>query len=309
MVDKPAGWTSFDVVAKVRGILRQAQKQEMLGVSHLDAGQGSQEELAKRTNGTKSERSYAADAAMRQEPAGVASSAGQQGTAVRKIRVGHTGTLDPLATGLLVILIGNYTKKAEEYTKMDKVYEVTMRLGQTSTTGDQEGVISPFPGWHPGNNDVTMRLGMTSTTGDEEGAKTQISAHKSTANELQAVFEQFVGEQMQIPPQFSAIKVDGQRAYKLARAGKSVKLEPRMVTVSRLKVTRYGYPTVQFTAEVSSGTYVRSLVEDIGQKLSTGAYMTALRRTKVGKFFSVDAIDPTKINFEQIQENVIDKID
>lgn len=150
---------------------------------------------------------------------------------------------------------------------------------------------------------------MTSTTGDEEGAKTQISAHKSTANELQAVFEQFVGEQMQIPPQFSAIKVDGQRAYKLARAGKSVKLEPRMVTVSRLKVTRYGYPTVQFTAEVSSGTYVRSLVEDIGQKLSTGAYMTALRRTKVGKFFSVDAIDPTKINFEQIQENVIDKID
>ena len=279
MVDKPAGWTSFDVVAKVRGILRQAQKQEMLGVSHLDAGQGSQEELAKRTNGTKSERSYAADAAMRQEPAGVASSAGQQGTAVRKIRVGHTGTLDPLATGLLVILIGNYTKKAEEYTKMDKVYE------------------------------VTMRLGMTSTTGDEEGAKTQISAHKSTANELQAVFEQFVGEQMQIPPQFSAIKVDGQRAYKLARAGKSVKLEPRMVTVSRLKVTRYGYPTVQFTAEVSSGTYVRSLVEDIGQKLSTGAYMTALRRTKVGKFFSVDAIDPTKINFEQIQENVIDKID
>jgi len=223
LIDKPVGWTSFDVVAKVRGMLRQQLKAE----------------------GTK-----------------------------LKVKVGHTGTLDPLATGLLVLLIGNYTKRAEEYTKSDKTYEVTMKLGETSTTGD------------------------------EEGEKTQVSTHQPTKAELQAAFEQFSGEIMQTPPQFSAIKVDGQRAYKLARAGKEVKLEPRQVTVYRLELTDYKYPSVQFTTEVSSGTYIRSLVKDIGKELSTDAYMTALRRTKVGRFNIQNAIDPTKINIEHIQANI-----
>ena len=230
MVDKPVGWTSFDVVAKVRNVLRSSQ----VSVVSIQSRKQTTDD-------------------------------GLQITPSRKVKVGHTGTLDPLATGLLVILVGSYTKRADEYTKMDKVYDVTMRLGQTSTTGDEEGV------------------------------KTQVSTHKPTQKELQAVIEQFIGEIMQTPPQFSAIKVDGQRAYKLARAGKAVKLEPRKVTITRLNVTHFDYPTVQFTAEVSSGTYIRSLVEDIGKQLGTGAYMTALRRTNVGKFKIDDAIDPKNI--------------
>jgi len=230
LVDKPVGWTSFDVVAKVRNVLRSSQ----VSVVSIQSRKQTTDD-------------------------------GLQITPSRKVKVGHTGTLDPLATGLLVILVGSYTKRADEYTKMDKVYDVTMRLGQTSTTGDEEGV------------------------------KTQVSTHKPTQKELQAVIEQFIGEIMQTPPQFSAIKVDGQRAYKLARAGKAVKLEPRKVTITRLNVTHFDYPTVQFTAEVSSGTYIRSLVEDIGKQLGTGAYMTALRRTNVGKFKIDDAIDPKNI--------------
>jgi tRNA pseudouridine55 synthase len=204
LVDKPQGWTSHDVVAKIRTTLKK------------EAGQ--------------------------------------------KIKVGHTGTLDPLATGLLVILVGSYTKKAPELSKLDKVYEVTVKLGQTSSTGD------------------------------EEGEKTQISTHQPNLNGIKATAEQFIGEIEQIPPSFSAIKVDGQRAYKLARQGKEVKLEPRKVTIYSLEITDYDYPIAKFTTKVSSGTYVRSLVEDIGQKLSTGAYMSGLRRTQVGQFDLAEAI-------------------
>lgn len=236
LVDKPAGWTSFDVVAKVRSTLRSNQ------VSVVSSQYGRQN----------------TDNRLQTTPS-------------QKVKVGHTGTLDPLATGLLVILVGNYTKRAEEFTKLDKTYEVTMKLGETSTTGD------------------------------EEGTKTQISTHKPAKAELLKVFEQFIGEIMQTPPQFSAIKVDGQRAYKLARAGKSVKLEPRKVAVTRLNVTHFDYPTVQFTAEVSSGTYIRSLVEDIGQKLGTGAYMTALRRTKVGSYKLNQAILPQEIDLTSLR--------
>lgn len=198
LIDKPAGWTSFDVVAKVRGLLRQA------GVS--------------------------------------------------KPKVGHCGTLDPLATGLLVIVVGSYTKRAQEFTKLDKTYEVTMKLGQTSTTGD------------------------------EEGDKTVISTQKPSQNAVEAAVRSFLGDSQQIPPQFSAIKVDGQRAYKLARQGKAVNLEPRSITIHEITDISYDYPVVKFTASVSSGTYIRSLVEDIGAKLETGAYMTALRRTRIGGF-------------------------
>ncbi len=210
LIDKPKGWTSFDVVAKVRGMLKQAQPT---------------------TTGEKP----------------------------RKIKVGHCGTLDPLATGLLVLVVGDYTKKAQEFTKLDKIYEVTMKLGQTSTTGDEEGV------------------------------KTVVSNEKPPLGLPQTVLEGFVGESQQIPPQFSAIKVGGQRAYKLAREGKAVKLEPRQVTIYSITEVTYAYPEVSFTVKVSSGTYIRSLVEDIGTKLGTGAYMSDLSRTKVGDFLLEDA--------------------
>jgi tRNA pseudouridine55 synthase len=220
LIDKPKGWTSFDVVAKIRGLVRK------------ETGQ-------------------------------------------KKPKVGHTGTLDPLATGLMIVVLGKYTKRAEEFSKLDKTYEVTMRLGQTSTTGD------------------------------EEGEKTDTSDRIPSRDEIDAVLRIFVGKIEQVPPAFSAMKIDGQRAYKLARAGKEVKLEPRPVTIHSINLDDYSYPEAIFTADVSSGTYIRSLVEDTGHKLGTGAYTSDLRRTKVGKFSVQDAQTVEGLNNEDILSHLI----
>ncbi len=170
-------------------------------------------------------------------------------------KVGHTGTLDPLATGLLVLLVGkDYTRRAGEFSKLDKVYE------------------------------VTMKLGFTSTTGDEEGEKTAVSATIPTRKAVLEALGRLQGHIMQIPPQFSAMKVNGQRAYELARKGEKVELEARPVTIYSSELAKYDYPYVYFTSRVSSGTYIRSLVEDLGKLLGTGAYMSDLRRTRVGEF-------------------------
>jgi tRNA pseudouridine55 synthase len=195
-------------------------------------------------------------------------------TAKKRFPVGHTGTLDPLATGLLVILVGNYTKRAPELSKLDKTYEVTMKLGQTSTTGD------------------------------DEGEKTRVSTQKPEKTVLRTALKAFEGEIEQTPPIYSAVKIDGQRAYKLARAGKAVKMEPRQVKIYGIELGPYQYPLVQFTARVSSGTYIRSLVEDIGKKLGTGAYMGDLKRTKVGDFDVASALEATALNAEQIYEHL-----
>ncbi len=204
LVDKPKGWTSFDVVAKVRNTLKK------------EAG--------------------------------------------KKIKVGHTGTLDPLATGLMIVVTGSYCKRAGEFSKLDKTYEVTMKLGQTSSTGD------------------------------EEGEKTEVSSKKPIKDEVLTALQSFVGESMQTPPIYSAIKVNGQRAYKLARDGKEVVIEPRKIHINSMELTDYSYPEVKFTTSVGSGTYIRSLVEDIGKKLQTGAYMPNLRRTTVDGFSIEDAV-------------------
>ncbi len=192
----------------------------------------------------------------------------------KRFPVGHTGTLDPLATGLLVLLLGDYTKRAPELTKLDKTYEVTMKLGETSTTGDEEGV------------------------------KAVVNTKKPTVKELEEAIKSFEGEIEQIPPAFSAIKVNGQRAYKLARAGKEVKIEPRKVKIYKITGIKYDYPIANFTARVSSGTYIRTLVEDIGNKLGTGAYMSDLHRTKVGEFDVDDAISMESIDAEKIYQNI-----
>jgi tRNA pseudouridine55 synthase len=139
-----------------------------------------------------------------------------------------------------------------------------------------------------------MRLGQTSTTGDEEGEKAVVSGKQPTRQEVEAALEKFEGRIMQTPPAFSAIKVNGQRAYKLARAGKAPELEPRPVTIHHITLDAYSYPAARFTARVSSGTYIRSLVEDIGEHLGTGAYMSALRRTAVGTF-AVQGAPPADI--------------
>ena len=197
------------------------------------------------------------------------------GTKPKNTKVGHTGTLDPLATGLLVLVVGKeYTKRAGEFSKLDKTYEVTMKLGEASTTGD------------------------------EEGEKTAISDTIPAEKAVKEALKRFTGEIMQVPPIFSAMKVNGQRAYKLARAGKEVELEARPVTIHSTELTNYEYPSVKFTSHVSSGTYIRSLVEDLGKDLGTGAYMSDLRRTTVGEFNINDSVPIEGINAELIQKNL-----
>jgi tRNA pseudouridine55 synthase len=177
------------------------------------------------------------------------------GTKPKNTKVGHTGTLDPMATGLLVLLIGKeYTRRAGELSKLDKTYEVTMKLGETSTTAD------------------------------EEGEKTVVSDAVPTEKAVLEALERLQGQIMQVPPAFSAMKINGQRAYKLARKGETVELEARPVTIYSSELTSYDYPYVKFTSRVSSGTYIRSLVTDLGELLGTGAYMSDLRRTSIGDF-------------------------
>jgi tRNA pseudouridine55 synthase len=195
----------------------------------------------------------------------------------KRFPVGHTGTLDPLATGLLVLLLGKYTKFAPQLTKLDKTYEVTMRLGQTSTTGDGEGEKLP------------------------------VSDTQPTEELVRQALTQFTGDLMQTPPIYSAIKINGQRAYKLARQGKAPELEARPVHINSIVFTNYSYPDVTFTADVSSGTYIRSLVEDIGKHLGTGAYMSGLRRTKVGEFSIENAIEPADISLELIVAHAFER--
>lgn len=211
LVDKPAGWTSFDVVAKIRGTIR---------------------------------RGY--------------TNKGEKPTK-RQLKVGHAGTLDPFATGLLVILLGEGTKKAEEFLKLDKVYEAEITLGKVSTTGDPEGEL------------------------------TSLSDARPSREEVEAVLARFTGEIRQRPPIFSAIKVNGQRAYKLARDGKEVEIPERTVVVHSLELLEYSYPLLTIRTHVGSGTYIRSLAVDIGDALGTGAYCSALRRTKIAKWSVEDA--------------------
>lgn len=216
LVDKPRDWTSFDVVAKIRGLLK-----------------------------------------------------AQTG---KKIKVGHTGTLDPLATGLMIVVVGSYCKRAQEFSKLDKTYQVTMKLGETSTTGD------------------------------EEGQKTQIATFVPSETQIRNAIIQFVGTVEQVPPAFSAIKVDGKRAYKLAREGIEPKLESRSVTIHKIVLQDYDYPFVSFVADVGSGTYIRSLVQNIGAKLGTGAYLSSLRRVSVGSFKISNAKLPQKVTPKDIHK-------
>lgn len=177
----------------------------------------------------------------------------------KKVKVGHCGTLDPFATGLLILVSGKMTRKAMEFTKLDKVYEAEFILGQESTTGDPEGEL------------------------------TQISDSVPTREQVEEVLTTFRGEITQRPPIFSAIKINGQRAYKLARDGKEVEIPERTITVYDLELLDYSYPSLKIRTHVSSGTYIRSLAVDIGTKLGTGAYCKELRRTKIADFSVVDA--------------------
>lgn len=199
-----------------------------------------------------------------------------EGKKPKNVKVGHAGTLDPFATGLLIVLVGKeYTRQAGDFSKKDKTYELTAILGKTSSTGDPEGEIK------------------------------DVSDIKPTLEEIKSTLANYRGEIMQKPPAFSAIKIDGQRAYKLARQGKTVEIEPRRVTIKRLELNEYNYPELKLTAEVSSGTYIRSLVEDIGSDLKVCAYTRELRRTSIDEYDLSGAVSVSDPNLlQKLNKNV-----
>lgn len=173
----------------------------------------------------------------------------------KKVKVGHTGTLDPFATGLLILLAGRATKRSNEFLKLDKEYVAEIRLGETSTTGDPEGEIQK-----------------------------SYSGEAPDFEEVKKVVQSFVGEIWQKVPAFSAVKVEGRRAYEMARKGLPVETPTRKVNIYNIEILEYRWPVLKIRTEVSSGTYIRTLGEDIGKKLGTGAYLTALRRTRIDKY-------------------------
>ena len=180
-------------------------------------------------------------------------------TGIKKI--GHAGTLDPLATGLMLVLVGKeFTRQADQLIKLDKSYDMGIALGFMSSTDDAEGELTAVSDKIPSEADITTAIAV------------------------------LTGEILQKPPAYSAIKVGGQRAYKLARAGKPVDIPARSVTVYDWKVSSYIYPALTASCGVSSGTYIRSLAHDLGDSLGTGAYLTELRRTRVGEYSLDDAI-------------------
>lgn len=207
LIDKPKGWTSFDVVAKVRSLARQA-------------------------------------------------------TGNKKIKVGHAGTLDPMATGLLIVLVGSATKEQDSFMKQDKVYQAEITLGYKSDTYDAEGQLAHV---------------------SDEILDTKV---------ISDAVRSFVGDIEQIPPAYSAIKIKGKKAYELARKGVTPEIKPRKVTIYSIDDIKYEYPKLGFDVHVSSGTYVRSLANDIGTKVNLGAYLSSLRRTKIGDYKIADAKQP-----------------
>ena len=211
LIDKPQGWTSFDVVNKVRGLIRHKYS-------------------------------------------------------IKKIKVGHSGTLDPMATGLLLICTGSWTKELHHLTGLDKKYTGLITLGIETDSYDAEGKI------------LETRELPTLTTAD-------ITHH----------LQSFHGEFEQYPPIFSAIKKDGKPLYELARAGKEVKTEPRKVKVYDLQVISYNAPVVEIMVHCGSGFYVRSLAHDLGAQIGCGAHLSGLIRTDVGAYQLKDAFSMEEV--------------
>jgi tRNA pseudouridine55 synthase len=212
LIDKPYDWTSFDVVRKIRNLIK-----------------------------------------------------------IKKI--GHAGTLDPLATGLLILCTGKFTKKINEYMAREKEYTGTITLGATTPTYDLESI--------------------------PENIK---SAKEITQEQITEAAKKFTGEIMQVPPVFSAIKKDGKRAYELARRGQEIELAARPITVSEFS-TIFNYPEVRFKIICSTGTYIRSLAHDLGQELGCGGYLSSLCRTRIGEFTLKDALTMDQF-IENLKENI-----
>jgi tRNA pseudouridine55 synthase len=206
LIDKPLNWTSFQVVNKIRWLIKQQFE-------------------------------------------------------IKKIKVGHAGTLDPLATGLLILCTGKFTKKIETYQAQVKEYTGTITLGGTTPSYDLESEI-----------DQTFDFS------------------NITTEEINTATQQFIGEIQQQPPIFSALKKDGKRLYEYARAGEEVEIPTRTINISEFEITNIEMPNVEFRVVCSKGTYIRSLAHDFGKALNNGAHLSALRRTKIGEFSVADAV-------------------
>ncbi|WP_298477307.1 tRNA pseudouridine(55) synthase TruB [uncultured Maribacter sp.] len=184
---------------------------------------------------------------------------------LKKIKVGHAGTLDPLATGLLIICTGKFTKKITEIQGQTKEYTGTITLGGTTPSFDLETEVNEtFPTEH-----ITTDL-------------------------IQDTIPKFLGEIEQVPPVFSALKKDGKRLYEYAREGKEVEVKKRLVTISEFEITAINLPNIDFRITCSKGTYIRSIANDFGKALQSGGHLSTLRRTKIGDYNVDIAIDPTK---------------
>ena len=191
---------------------------------------------------------------------------------IKKIKVGHAGTLDPLATGLLILCTGKFTKKIDQYQAKVKEYTGEITLGGTTPSYDLESEVNAeFPTGH-----ITEEM-----------------IHEAT--------QEFVGEIDQKPPIFSALKKDGKRMYELARAGEEIEVTARKISISEFEITKIDFPKVQFRVVCSKGTYIRSLAYDFGLALKSGAHLSALRRTKIGEFL-VDKAYSLEDYIESLQE-------
>lgn len=192
-------------------------------------------------------------------------------------KVGHTGTIDPNATGVLPILIGKGTKFSKYLINHDKIYEVELELGKKTDTADIEGKV------------------IEEKNVDEKYIK----------ENLLQVLESFVGKQEQIPPMYSAIKKNGKKLYEYARAGEKVEIEPRKIEIYKIDLNKYDKNIISFVVSCSKGTYIRSLCEDIAEKLNTVGYMKNLKRLQVGEFNIKDAVYIDDIDLKNVNEHLI----
>jgi tRNA pseudouridine55 synthase len=194
----------------------------------------------------------------------------------RGTKIGHAGTLDPFATGVLLLLIGKATKACERLMDSPKQYEATVRLGATTATDDPE---SPAEAWVRASREPVAPVPL---------------------EEIRSVLSEFIGEISQRPPAFSAMKVGGRRAYDLARKGGDVALEPRPVRVYGIELLDYAWPDLRLRIDCGRGTYIRAIARDLGERLDVGGYLTELRRTRVGVFDVKDAVTMDRLTPEML---------
>lgn len=210
LFDKPYGWTSFDLVKKIRASIKHS-------------------------------------------------------SGVKKFKIGHAGTLDPLASGLLIICTGKKTKTIDQIQSLEKEYTGVFQIGATTPSFDLESDI-----------DQTF------------------STSHITPELINQVALEFIGQQQQVPPQFSAVKIQGKRAYEYARQGEIVKIEPKTIHIYQFSIDKIEMPYLHFTVQCSKGTYIRSLARDFGLALDCGSYLTELKRTKIGNFSLDNALKPSE---------------